>query len=87
MGSKTTSFSKGKGKNRNFENGKPVVAPMKKPKVYSKLETEYFSCEGNGHWERNYPRCLVDKEAGNVNKSIFDIHVIDVCLTSAFYCS
>ena len=32
--------------------------------------------------KRNNPRYLVDKKAGNVDKSIFDIRVIDVYLTS-----
>ena len=46
---KTTNFKKGKGKNGNFENGKPVVAPVKKPKVGPKPETECFCYEGNEH--------------------------------------
>ena len=37
----------------------------------------------NGHWKRNYPKYLEDKKDGKVNKGIFDIHVIDVYLTSA----
>ena len=32
MVNKTTSFKKGKGKKGNFMNGKPVAAPVKKPK-------------------------------------------------------
>ena len=32
MVSDTTSFKKGKGKKGNFMNGKPVAAPVKKPK-------------------------------------------------------
>ena len=31
MVNKTTGFKKGKGKNENFLNGKPVAAPVKKP--------------------------------------------------------
>ena len=51
---------------------------MKKPKARPKPETECFYCTGNGHWKRNYPKYLADKKDGKVNKSIFDIHVIDV---------
>jgi hypothetical protein len=73
----TTSFKKGKGKKGNFKkNGKTVAAPVKKPKAGPKPETECFYCNGNGHWKRNCPKYLVDKKAGNVNKGIFDIHVI-----------
>ena len=46
----TTSFKKGKGKKGNFKSGKTVAAPVKKPKVEPKPETEFFYCEGNGHW-------------------------------------
>ena len=56
---------------------------MNKPKDGPKPETECFYCKGNGHWKRNYPKYLVDKKDGKVNKGIFDIHVIDVYLTSA----
>ena len=55
---------------------------MKKPKVRPKPETECFYCKGNGHWKRNCPKYLADKKDGKVNKDIFDIHVIDVYLTS-----
>ena len=40
MVSKTTSFEKGKGKEGNFMDGKPVAAPVKKPKVEPKPETK-----------------------------------------------
>ena len=51
MVNKTTSFKKkGKGKRGNFKkNGKPVAAPVKKPKAGPKPETECFYCKGNGH--------------------------------------
>ena len=55
---------------------------MKKPKDRPKPETECFYCKGNGHWKWNCPRYLADKKDGKVNKSIFDIHVIDVYFTS-----
>src|SRR4051812_21346527 len=85
MVNKTTSFKKkGKGNKANFKkNGKQVATPVKKPKARPKPETECFYCKGNGHWKRNYPKYLVDKKDGKVNKSIFDIHVIDVYFTSS----
>merc|ERR1719322_2342464 len=85
MVNKTTSFKKkGKGKKKgNFKkNGKQVVAQVKKPKSGPKLETKCFYCKGTGHWKQNYPKYLADKKDGKVNKSIFDIHVIDVYFTS-----
>ena len=57
---------------------------MKNPKAGPKLETECFYCKGNGHLKWNYPKCLADKKDGKVNKGIFDIQVIDVCLTSVY---
>ena len=47
MVNKTTSFKKGKGKNkRNFKkNGKQVAAQEKKPKSGPKPETECFYCK------------------------------------------
>ena len=57
---------------------------MKKPKARLKPETECFYCEGNGHWKRKCPEYLVDKKDGKVNKGIFDMQVIDVCLTSVY---
>ena len=84
MVEKTTSFKKnGKGKKGNFKNnGKQVATPMKKPKARPKPETECFYCEGNGHWKQNCPKYLADKKDGKVNKSIYDILVIDVYFTS-----
>ena len=55
---------------------------MKKPKTRPKPETECFYCKGNGHWKRNCPKYLADKKDGKVNKSLYDIHVIDVYYTS-----
>ena len=49
MVSKTTSFEKGKGKKGYFMDGKLVAAPVKKPKVEPKPETECFYYEENGH--------------------------------------
>ena len=56
---------------------------MKNPKAGPKPETECFYCKGNYHWKRNHPKYLADKKDDKVNKGIFDIHVIDVYLTSA----
>ena len=84
MANKATSFKKGKDKKVNFMNGKPVAAPVKKPKAGPKLETKCFYCKGTGHWKRNCPKYLADKKDGKVNKTIFDIHVINVYFTS-FY--
>ena len=86
MINKTTSFKKrAKGKKGNFKkNGKQVATQVKKPKSGPKTETKCFCCNGTGHWKRNYPKYLVDKKDGKVNKGIFDIHVIDVCLTSVY---
>ena len=84
MVNKTTSFKKkGKGKKKgNFKkNNKQVVAQEKKPKSGPKPETECFYCKGTGHWKRNYPKWLADKEGW---QSIFDIHVIDVYFTSVY---
>ena len=84
MVNKTTSFKKkGKGKKKgNFKkNSKQVAAQEKKPKSGPKPETECFYCKQTGHWKRNCPKYLADKKAGNT-KGIFDIHVIDVYLTS-----
>ena len=57
---------------------------MKKPKSGPKPETKCFYCKGTGHWKRNYPKYLVDKKDGKVNKCILDIHVIDVYFTSVY---
>ena len=57
---------------------------MKKPKARPKPGTECFYCKGNGDWKWNYPRYLAGKKDGKVNKSIFDIHVIDVYFTSVY---
>ena len=71
----------------NFEkNGKQVATPVKNPKARPKPETECFYYKGNGHWKRNYPQYLADKKDSKVKKGIFDIHVINVYLTSARSC-
>ena len=65
-----------------MQNGKQVVTPVKKPKAGPNPETVHF--KGNGHWKQKCPEYLVEKKDGKVNKGIFDIQVIDVCLTSVY---
>ena len=77
MVSKTTSF-KARERKGTSKNGKQVVTPEKKPKAGPKPETKCFYWKGNGHWKQSYPKYLVDKKDGKVNKGIFDIQVIDV---------
>jgi hypothetical protein len=87
---KTTDFKKSsksrkgpKGK-KPQRDGKRVAGPLKAPKM--KPGVKCFYCKGDGHWKRNYPKYLEDKKAGKVvarDKGIFDIHVIDIYLTSA----
>ncbi|EMS66644.1 Cysteine-rich receptor-like protein kinase 25 [Triticum urartu] len=79
------STKKGKGKERELqEDGKQVVAQVKKPKSGPKPETKCFYCNGTSHWKRNCPKYLADKKDGKVNNAIFDIHVIDVYFTSVY---
>ena len=83
---KTTSFKKrAKGKKGNFKwKDKQVVTPAKKPKAGPQPETECLHCKGNGHQKRKCPEYMVDKKDGKVNKGIFDIQVINVCLASVY---
>ena len=37
---------------------------------------------GERSLRRSYPRCLVDKKVAKVERSIFDIHDVDVYFTS-----
>ena len=86
MINKTTNFKKGQRerKGKFKQNGKQVVTPVKQTKAGPKPETECLHFKGNGHWKRKCPEYLVDKKDGKVNKGIFDIQVIDVCLTSVY---
>src|SRR3954470_23065474 len=91
MVNKTVEFKKSgkreKGKKGSPKNGgKPVVTHHKAPKPGPKPGVECFYCKGNGHWKHNYPKYLEDKKAGKIvrrDKGIFDIHIIDLFLTSA----
>ena len=80
---KTASFKRrAKGKKGKFKwKYKQVVTPMKKTKAGPKPETKCFYYKGNGHSKRNYPKHLVGKKDGKVNKGIFDIQIIDVYFT------
>src|SRR4051812_40446787 len=84
MVNKTPSFKKGKGAKKSFKkgSGKRVAPAEKKLKSGPKPDTECFYCKDKGHWKRNCPKYLANKKAGTI-KRIFDIHVIDVYLTSA----
>ena len=83
---KTTRFKKrAKGKKGNFkQNGKQVVTPVKEPKAGPKPWNWVLLLQKKCHWKRKYPEYLVDEKDGKVNKGIFDIQVIDVCLTSVY---
>jgi hypothetical protein len=51
-----------------------------------KPRVKCFYCKGDGHWKRNCPKYLEDKKASKIvarDKGTFDIHVIDIYLTSA----
>ena len=83
MVNKPPTFKKGKGAKKPFKKGggKRVAPTEKKLKSGPKPDTECFYCKDKGHWKRNCPKYLADKKAGTI-KGIFDIHVIDVFLTS-----
>ena len=55
---------------------------MNKPKARPKPEPGCFYFKVNGHLKRNCPKYLAYKKDGKVNKSIYDIHGIDVYFTS-----
>jgi gag-polypeptide of LTR copia-type/Zinc knuckle len=88
MVNKTTDFKKSSRREKAKRGGpkrdaKSVAAPPKAPKP--KPGVECFYCKGEGHWKRNCPKYLKDKKAGKVAKrdeGIFDIHIVDLFLTS-----
>src|ERR1041385_5049741 len=88
MVNKTTDFKKSSRREKAKRggpkrDGKSVAAPPKAPKP--KPGVECFYCKGEGHWKRNCPKYLKDKKAGKVAKreeGIFDIHIVDLLLTS-----
>src|SRR4051812_4920571 len=89
MVNKTTDFKKSSRREKAKRggpkrDGKSVVVPPKAPKP--KPGVECFYCKGKGHWKCNCPKYLKDKKAGKVSKrdeGIFDIHIVDLLLTSA----
>src|ERR1041384_7373433 len=88
MVNKTTDFKKSSRREKAKRggpkrDGKSVAAPPKAPKP--KPGVECFYCKGEGHWKHNCPKYLKDKKAGKVAKrdeGIFDIHIVDLLLTS-----
>src|SRR3954469_2575714 len=88
MVNKTTEFKRSRRRDKGKKgspkkDGKSVVVPPKAPKA--KPGVECFYCKGEGHWKRNRPKYLKDKKAGKVAKrdeGIFDIHIVDLFLTS-----
>src|SRR3954464_453051 len=80
---KSSRWEKGK-KGSPKKDGKSVVIHPKAAKP--KPGVECFYCKGEGHWKRNCPKYLKDKKAGKVtnrDEGIFDIHIVDLFLTSA----
>ena len=80
MVNKSTGFKEGQGKEGELLEWQASCRSSEETQE-PKPETKCFY-QGNGHWQRNCLKYLVDKKAGNFNKSIFDICVIDVYLTS-----
>ena len=84
MVNKTTSFKKkGKGKKGNFKkNEKQVPLPWRILKLDLSLKLSASTTKGVVTGSGNYPKYLANKKDGKVNKSIYNIHVIDVYFTS-----
>ena len=80
MVNKTTGFKEGQGQEGKLHEWQACCRSSEET-LESKPETKCFY-QGNDHWQWNCLKYLVDKKAGNFNKSIFDICVIDVYLTS-----
>jgi hypothetical protein len=78
---KSTKGPKGK---KPQNDGKRVAGPPRATKVNPGVKFFYY--KGDRHWKRNCPKYLEDKKADKIvaiEKVIFDIHVIDIYLTSA----
>jgi hypothetical protein len=60
---------------------KQLLLPRRNPRLDPNPRLSVSTARG--HWKRNCPKYFADKKAGNVNKGIFYIHVIDVYLTNA----
>src|SRR3954467_2479976 len=89
MVNKTTEFKKSSRQEKAKKggpkrDGKSVVVPPKAPKPKPGVECFYY--KGKGHWKRNYPKYLKEKKTSKVTKrdeGIFDIHFVNLFLTSA----
>ena len=58
--------------------------PGRSPKLDPSLKLSASTAKEMVIGSGNCPRYLADKKDGKVNKSIFDIHVIDVYFTSVY---
>ena len=58
--------------------------PRRSPKLDQSLKLSDYTTKEMVTRSRKCPEYLVDKKDGKVNKGIFDIQVIDVCLTSVY---
>ena len=80
MVNKTTGFKEGQGQEGKLHEWQASCRSSEETQD-PKPETKCFY-QGDGHWQRDCLKYLVDKKAGNFNKSIFDICVIVVYHTS-----
>jgi hypothetical protein len=81
---KSDKLTKGPKGRKPQRDDKHVAGPPRAPKV--KPGVKSFYCKGDSHWKRNCLKYLEEEKAGKVvarEKGIFDIHVIDINLTSA----
>ena len=89
MVNKAVDFKKSGGKGKQSWKSRREGKLNAKPKTNRsgpRASVECFYCKGKGHWKRNCPKYLEDRKSGKtVDKvqGIYDIHVIDVYLTSA----
>jgi hypothetical protein len=80
MVKKTTSFKKGKGKKGKFKNnGKPIVAPLKKPKAGSKPETKcFYYCKGMATGSETAPSTWQIRRLATSTK-VYLIYMVLMC--------
>ena len=81
MVSETTSFKKGKGKKGYFMKRQNSCCSSENPRLNPNPRLS-ASVMRERTLEQNHPRYLVDKKAGKVDRSILDIHYINVYSTS-----
>ena len=77
MVNNTTGFKEGQGQERKLHEWQASCRSSEETQE-PKPETKCFY-QGNGHWQRNCLKYLVDKKAVNFKKSIFDICVLLMC--------